>query len=97
MLSAITAVLASLAALSVVSSCACLILISRFWESQDAGKWRLVASTLDVVAQMASMPQAVSAALAPSCAAWGTRSLGKLPLYGSEMFQLDNICCCCLC
>ena len=46
----------------------------------------------NILARVLMMPQAVSAALAPSCAPWGTRSLGKLTLYGSEMFQLDNVC-----
>ena len=67
------------------SSCAYLIPISRHWKSQDAGKWP---SALDVVAQMSSMSQA----LAPSSAAWSTRSVGVPTLYDSDMFLLDNIC-----
>ena len=57
-------------------------------ESSEAENWP---SALDVTLQALSVPRALSAALAPSSAAWGLSSWGTLMLFGQDVFQLDRI------
>ena len=78
----------SIPAVSSNSSCESWTVTSLAGEPSEAENWP---SALDVTLQTLSVPRALSAALAPSSAAWGLSSWGTLMLFGQDVFQLDSI------